>query len=162
MIRIIKGTNWYFVIPIVIVLILVVSFAVWTGISFEKGSISIRDRERIRLLELVQTCLDKYYSENGHYPYSLAELVSFLSERNDLPPVFSKNPESLIKDPETSEEHLYAFYPSKNPNSYHLGIVLKSKSITFLQKDSDFNSKAAGYVNGFDGRDPIYDLYVSK
>lgn len=98
--------------------------------------------------------LDVYHIYNSHFPTSLSDLEIFIKERN---------PEAEIpKDPKTNKDYLYASYPSDKPTAYHLGAVLENKRATMLRSDSDFNSKAAGYVNGFDGKDPVYDIRVSK
>lgn len=124
-------------------------FVMWMNGWFSCSKCIARDMRRINEIEYLQSNLDLYFWENNSYPTSLLELRNLA--KKDIP-----------KDPKTKKDYLYAYYPSENPTAYHLGAVLELKKATILKNDSDFNSESAGYVNGFDGKDPVYDLHVSK
>ena len=79
---------------------------------------------------------------NGYFPTKLIDLY---------PGIFTN------KDLLQKEDVFYAYYPAANPLNYHLGIAI-SNTAQELNEDKDFNSKSNGYINGFDGKDPIYDL----
>lgn len=141
MIAIAKGTNWYFVGAVIAIFLIIFLLAAVHCCNPGKA----RDAVRIQRLQGIQFYLDAYYAKNHSFPATLSEL------REEVP-----------KDPKTHDDYLYAFYPPENPTAYHLGAILEFKNATILTRDSDFNSKAAGYVNGFDGKDPVYDIHISK
>lgn len=91
-----------------------------------------------------ETCnqLDEYYSQNGVFPTSLSMLET--------------------EFPENQKYFSYAYYPAENPTSYHIGITLRFKEKTDLNDDADFNSKAAGFMNGFDGGGQVFDIHVEN
>ena len=98
-----------------------------------------------RKYNMQQICdqLEKYHSKNNYFPMSLLEL--------EIEP-------KIIKDPKTGEDYLYAYYPEENPIFYHLGITLETKD-AILNSDADFDSRTAGYINGFDGRGQVFDVH---
>ncbi len=93
-------------------------------------------------LRQIMTALELYQSMNGYFPTKLIDLY---------PGIFTN------KDLLQKEDVFYAYYPAANPLNYHLGIAI-SNTAQELNEDKDFNSKSNGYINGFDGKDPIYDL----
>ena len=175
MMKIIKGTNWYFVGLVIIILI---AFTVVMVLSSYHPSHTkrLRDTASITSLSRIQNLLDDYYFENNSYPTSFSPLIEVrlkkLKENQDLllnEEQILELAESIFRDPLTGKYYLYAFYPSENPTAYHLGAILEltDKDAVIiggasLENDSDFDSKVVGYVNGFDGKDPMYDLHVSK
>ena len=112
-------------------------------------NIEARDGRRINDIRIIKVILGEYYDSYNVYPNSLSELVpEFL---NDLP-----------KDPKTNQDYFYAFYPFIEPSCYHLGTVLENVNRYELLNDADFDSKMAGYINGFNGIDPVYDIEERK
>jgi len=105
------------------------------------------DITHINNIKSLQTALEKYYANKLVYPTKLSQLApSFMY----LVPKYSSN-----------EDYLYAYYPADKPTKYHLGAKLGGKNpadTRIFSQDADFNSNQAGYVNGFDGADPVYDL----
>lgn len=93
-------------------------------------------------LRQIMIALELYQSMNGYFPTKLIDLY---------PDIFTN------KDLLQKEDILYAYYPAANPLNYHLGITV-SNTVQELNKDKDFNSKSSSYINGFDGKDPIYDI----
>lgn len=51
---------------------------------------------------------------------------------------------------------MYAYSPDQK--RYHLGIRLSDPATSSLGRDDDFDSSLAGYINGFAGADPVFDL----
>lgn len=152
MIKMFKGTSWWIVIPMILILLLVF-FLVFSPLFIPLNpSSSERAINATRKSDLtyIRHQIEYYHDDNDYYPISLSELEKFIE------------PKELPKDPKTGEDYLYAYYPAENPTAYHLGVILEIKDDTDLNDDADFNSKAAGYVNGFDGRDPMFDIYVSN
>lgn len=83
---------------------------------------------------------------DGLYPKSLSELIPQYVARQDL--VVRIN----------SGEILYAY--SSDMKKYHIGInvdIPGTEGATLFKYDKDFDSKSAGYINGFDGEDPVCD-----
>jgi type II secretory pathway pseudopilin PulG len=138
-------TDW-----LLLILFLIFSFFVLLmsgGFEFNRRA-RTADRIRIEHLQFIQSKLELYYSENNCFPTSLSQLTYLI--KREVP-----------KDPITQKDYLYAFYPESRPTRYHLGAILETKN-KILKEDADFNSKAAGYTNGFDGKDPVYDIHVIK
>ncbi len=107
-----------------------------------------RDQKRIADVQNLAQALDEFYKDHGFYPVSLSYLSpKYLSE--------------IPRDPQTGEDYFYAYYPSFEPFAYHLGARLEGERFE-LKNDDDFNSKRVGFVNGFDGEDPIYDFHRVK
>ncbi len=171
MVKIIKKTNWYFVGLVIAILLFILVIGILSSYHpfYTK---KVTDEARINDLQYLETHLDKYYSQYNFFPTSLTELSkleSFLGEKKYLKFSPEKTLEVLIMDPKTKKEYLYAFYPPENPTSYHLGAILELAGEdtiivegASLKNDADFNSATAGYVNGFDGKDPVYDLHIKK
>lgn len=93
----------------------------------------------------LQQGLEFYYYLYKLYPAFLELLLT----DNKMGDLWGK-PSFSISD------FLYATNPQKQ--KYHLGIRLINASASVLSSDSDFNSKNAGWQNGFSGADPLYDL----
>lgn len=107
-----------------------------------------RDRKRIAGIQNLAQALDEFYKDHGFYPVSLSYLSpKYLSE--------------IPRDPQTGQDYFYAYYPSFEPFAYHLGARLEGERFE-LKKDDDFDSKRVGFVNGFNGEDPIYDFHRVK
>jgi len=145
--HIVKGTNWLFVTIVLGLLILIL------GVNGALTPPSLRRRWvvnhiRIGTVEGLRRRLEAYYQDNQAFPESLADLPGG-------PPL----------DPVTGMSYSYAYWPSKKPVRVHFGIVLEANSgtetETALARDADFDSRAAGYMGGFDGADPVYDLRLT-
>jgi len=80
------------------------------------------------------------YDENRVFPDSLSQLKDIGSFKR-----------------ENLQYVLYSASPDKQ--HYHMGIDLGDINFSDLAKDSDYNSKAQGWINGLDGKDPVYDSY---
>jgi len=104
-----------------------------------------RDARRIADIRQIQVALELYKEEKGAYPTGLFQLT---------PEFFTPVP----RDPETDRDYLYAYYPLTEPQDFHLGAVLEDINSFSLDDDANFNSDTAGYTNGFNGQDPIYDV----
>jgi len=93
-----------------------------------------------------------YLNDHKYYPTSLADF-----ENNGMKQDFSKT------------GYIYAYYPKVNPIHYHLGMKIDKAldcntvvSSNFKNK-ANFNSKALGYIGGFDGTDMnILDFHDSN
>lgn len=112
-----------------------------------------RDAGRVSDTRQLQLGLGIYFDTNNHYPAGLDLLVA----DGDLA--------SLLKDPLSGNDYIYAYYPANNPGYYHLGAILEGHG--YLDTDNDCNSSikesdcvssgatsnATPYVNGFNGDD---------
>lgn len=96
----------------------------------------------ISRLRQINLGIEMYQSENGYFPKNLIDLYPTSIANKDI-----------LED----ENVYYASYPAENPNKYHIGIKI-SGDRNELNEDNDFDSQSAGYINGFNGADPIYDL----
>ncbi|MDP3772269.1 MAG: hypothetical protein Q8Q94_02755 [bacterium] len=100
-----------------------------------------RDMHRINDLTQIAQGLQQYAASQRTplYPSSLSLLTPrFLAV--------------LPTDP-ASTTVLYNYSPSPDRKSYHLGTSLELLGSAVLGTDTDFNSKKAGWKNGFDGAD---------
>ncbi len=105
------------------------------------------DPSHINNLKYIQAGLEKYFNDNRTYPADLRTLV----------------PRYLRALPAYSSQqgYLYAYAPEAKPTAYHLGALLGGRNQADPQAfatDADFNSEKAGYIGGFNGTDPVYDL----
>ncbi len=94
----------------------------------------------------------EYIPIRAVYPSSLDELYSDKSKYGYESYVQYK---SIIK---------YSLSPDKK--HFHLGIILNAPGLTEAKKrlgdDSDFNSKASNWANGFSGSDPVFDMISTR
>ena len=105
------------------------------------------DPSHINNLKYIKEGLEKYYHDKKMYP----------KELNDLVPLYVR----IVPKYSSSKDYFYAYYPKDKPRAYHLGALLGGRnqaSSKAFAEDADLNSEKAGYVNGFAGADPIYDL----
>ena len=109
------------------------------------------DPSHISNLKYIQEGLEKYYNDKSAYPKKLDELV----------PLYAR----VLPKYSSSRDYFYAYYPKDKPTTYHIGTLLGGRnhaSPEAFAKDADLNSEQAGYVGGFNGADPIYDLTGGK
>lgn len=100
-----------------------------------------RDAHRIADLAQIKLGLEQYATSQKTplYPFSLSLLTPrFL-------PVLPTDPASTTVP--------YNYSPRPDRKNYHLGASLELLGSTVFGTDADFNSKAAGWKNGFDGAD---------
>lgn len=105
------------------------------------------DLSHIGNIKSIQGALRKYFDNKQVYPKKLSELA----------PAYLY----IVSKYSSSQDYFYAYFPADKPTAYHLGAPLGGNNPAdgpVLSQDADFNSKKAGYVNGFDGTDPVYDL----
>jgi len=95
------------------------------------------DLQKFLHVRSLQKDLYFYYSREGVYPETLETLVP-------------ENPKI------NARIFLYSVNPQKN--SYHLGYKFNTLDEPNLFKDYDFNSELVGWLNGFSGEDPVYDV----
>ena len=141
MINIFKGTRWWTIMPAVIILIIFFLSIILFGSKSDYSKIKVNT---IMKNGIQRTCdqLNEYYSENGVFPTSLSMLDT--------------------KFPENQKDYSYAYYPEENPTSYHIGVTLRYEDNVSLNNDADFDSKEAGYINGFDGRGQVFDIHIEN
>lgn len=109
------------------------------------------DPSHINNLKYIQEGLEKYYNDKRMYPANLEELK----------PTYVR----VLPKYSSSRDYFYAYYPKDKPTAYHLGTLLGGRNQTSpkaFAEDADLNSEKAGYTNGFNGADPIYDLKGGK
>lgn len=109
------------------------------------------DPSHVTNIKYIITGLEKYYNDKKTYPKKLDELVP--TYLNIMPKYSSQ------------KDYFYAYYPEAKPTAYHIGTVLGGRnemSPKAFAEDADLNSEKAGYVNGFNGMDPVYDLTGGK
>lgn len=109
------------------------------------------DPSHINNLKYIKDGLEKYYNDKKMYPKALSDLV----------PLYLR----VVPKYSSSKDYFYAYYPSEKPTAYHLGALLGGRnqaSPKAFAEDADLNSEKAGYVGGFNGADPVYDLKGGK
>ncbi len=109
------------------------------------------DPVHVSNLKYIQSALERYFNDKRQYPKTLGELVPAYLR---VLPKYSSN-----------QDYFYAHYPKEKPQFYHLGTLLggrNSSDAEAFKSDTDFNSAKAGYENGFNGLDPVYDLAGGK
>lgn len=111
-----------------------------------RSEFSPRDKERIYNLKELQLAMELYYDKNGAYPAALTLLEGEGYIRK------------IPSDPSTGASFFYATPQERNISTYHIGVKLEEIDNSALRTDADFNSRARGYRNGFDGSDPMYDI----
>lgn len=114
-------------------------------------AIDSNDPTHINNIGYIQYGLERYFSDKRMYPTNLKDLVPLYI--GGLP-VYS-----------SEQNYLYAYSPKEKPVAYHLGTPLgghNQKDEAALAGDADFDSKKTGYTNGFDGKDPVYDVREKK
>lgn len=128
-----------------------------TTSSSLSDKITCKDREIIEHLKIVKAALDSYSDKHGNFPTSLSELKS-------------SSPEIAFPSDFPGPAYFYTYHSSspysnsKKPIFFHLGINIAGcddVGRTALESDVDINS-LTGYVSGFDGKDPIFDLANEK
>ena len=140
--------NKKLIITIIIIIIIVVTGYIFINKKQEEQLELVKQRSieagLIASMNQLEMSLVFYFNQNGILPESLEELY----------------PEFIAKkDIVENERYLYAYPKDRKTLTYHLGIKLEAdvENQHVLKNDKDFNSILAGYLNGFDGRDPIYD-----
>ena len=104
----------------------------------------MRDARRISDMKLIQLSLKLFFDRHNKYPARPIEL----EKEGDV--------SKLPTDPLSGKDYFYAV--SEDGRTYHIGATLEDKGNITLKNDADVNSRARGFLNGFDGADPIYDL----
>jgi len=105
------------------------------------------DPVHVANLKYIQGALDKYFNDRRQYPKTLGELA----------PMYVK----VLPKYSSKQDYFYAYSPADKPQLYHLGTLLGGRNTASpeaFKNDSDFDSAKAGWVGGFNGLDPIYDL----
>lgn len=109
------------------------------------------DPSHVSNIKYIIVGLEKYYSDKKAYPKKLDELL----------PVYI----NVIPKYSSQKDYFYAYYPEAKPTAYHIGSLLGGRnemSPKVFAEDADLNSVSEGYVNGFNGMDPVYDLIGGK
>lgn len=105
------------------------------------------DPAHVNNIKYIADGLEKYYKDKHAYPKKLDELV----------PLYLR----VLPKYSSQKDYFYAYYPNNKPTAYHIGTLLGGRnqaSPKAFAEDADLNSEKVGYVNGFAGADPIYDL----
>lgn len=127
-------------------------------VSLSNAQSKGRDARRISDFRQLLNALELYRNDHGgYYPISLFSLLGppkYISKVPTPPPY----PGGAGQD--CAASYCYAYFPSNNPDLYHLGIKLENSG-GVLNSDSDFSSSSV-YAEGFDGGDAngrrIYDI----
>ena len=138
-----------FIVAVVVCLIVLIAGFIGYAELYEKKRetdlITMMDNSRVAgKLDEIESRLVLYFL------YQNKDLPGSIEEVRRLDPLFLGNYDLSI--------FLYAYSPDKK--KYHLGVKLTKNATPLKRKDknTNFNSKLAGYINGFDGSDPVYDL----
>jgi len=118
-----------------------------------------RDTKRIGDLRGIQTALEDYYGRYSKYP---AGYIDALKTDGQLPitPVDPLQVSGTACTANALNCYYYAYYPSANPYSYHIGANFEDGSSALLNQDRGCVSNtsagtncpyAALYTNGFNG-----------
>ena len=107
-----------------------------------------RDAKRIEEISRLSLALNLYYNHcNQQYPENLQDLVS--PSEPACPPGTKAFIGGVPVDPGTGQAYLYGV--KADYQEYHLGAILEESAHATLCSDSDFDSEAAGFINGFNG-----------
>ncbi|MEK9177559.1 MAG: signal peptidase I [Patescibacteria group bacterium] len=97
------------------------------------------------------------------------ELMAYLNNHSSYPTGLANFDNYGTKQDFSGTGYLYAYYPKVNPTHYHLGMKIQYGAdcneiiAAGLKTKANFNSKSAGYTNGFDGTDAtILDFHDSQ
>jgi len=110
------------------------------------GGDEMKDLSKARLLSTLNIAIEMYISDYVSCPGSLDEIVEYLV------------PDTV----EIAKYNNFMYAVSDDGESFHLGVQLSSEFDEldyYTDNDSDFNSLEAGFENGFDGADPVYDMH---
>ncbi|MEK7464101.1 MAG: prepilin-type N-terminal cleavage/methylation domain-containing protein [Patescibacteria group bacterium] len=133
---------------VVISIIGLLSSVVFASVSVAKAK--GRDAKRISDIRQIKIAMELYKDSTGYYPTNLT---------NDLVPTYIKSIAQDIPSGGACRPHYcYAYWPSLQPTSYHIGAQMENISGVVLNSDSDINSSGF-YTGGFDGIAPnVYDI----
>ncbi|OGD23856.1 hypothetical protein A2Z10_02645 [Candidatus Azambacteria bacterium RBG_16_47_10] len=109
------------------------------------------DPSHVNNIKYIIGGLEKYYNDKKMYPAKLDDLVP---KYLNIVPKYS-----------SQKDYFYAYYPESKPTAYHIGTLLGGRnqsSPKAFAEDADLDSSKNGYVNGFNGMDPVYDLTGGK
>ena len=87
------------------------------------------------------------------------ELIVYLNDHTSYPTSLADFDNHGTKEDYSNTGYLYAYYPKVNPTHYHIGMKIQSGAscnkivASNLKIKANFDSKTAGYENGFDGTD---------
>lgn len=130
----------------------------------EAYGVIMRDGRRIQNIQMTKDMLMEYKIRSGQYPKDLNELLQ-VSQNNDA---VAYRIYEVVDDPMTTSNLPHGttliHYATRagsdgKINAYHLGNSLEKQNPDYpydperRKEDSDFNSKAAGWINGFEGDD---------
>ena len=116
-------------------------------IALEEKKQYAEDSIRVSNITNLLLALEIYFSKNNQiYPQSLDDM-----DWNNITEI------------ENAEQEVYLYARSNNGKEFHMGIKMSIKDsdrpYSRLYDDDDFNSLEAGFENGFDGADPVYDIH---
>lgn len=114
-------------------------------------AMDVSDPSHVTNIKYIQSGLEKYFGDYRYYPKKMEEMVP---QYLRILPLYG-----------TGKSYYYAYYPKDKPTAYHLGSPLGGRNpsdVKTFSEDADFVSKKAGYIGGFDGKDPVYDLVSGK
>ncbi|OGL75687.1 hypothetical protein A3F52_03540 [Candidatus Uhrbacteria bacterium RIFCSPHIGHO2_12_FULL_47_11] len=98
-----------------------------------------RDARRVADIDRIRLALTLHQREKGEYPTTLQGLV---------------DSKIISNVPLDSQGTAYLYATNNDQSAFHVGAEIENPApIANLGNDSDFNSQAAGWTNGFDGRD---------
>ena len=109
------------------------------------------DPSHVNNIKYIQSALERYYNDKRQYPKQLEELVPYYL--------------TILPKYSSSRNYFYAHYPAEKPQKYHIGVLLGGRneaSPVAFRSDSDLDSAKTGYINGFNGMDPVFDLESGK
>ena len=109
------------------------------------------DPSHVNNIKYIQSALERYYNDKRQYPKQLEELVPYYL--------------TILPKYSSSRNYFYAYYSAEKPQKYHIGALLGGRneaSPVAFRSDSDLDSAKAGYINGFNGMDPVFDLESGK
>lgn len=134
-----KNKNIWIAVLISVIILIVIAIYITNPISKPTPK-KPEDIRRISNLQQIVIALGLYYDEYKIYPDNLDDLASKI--------------EDLPVDSSVYEDYYYI--PIDSGSGYHLGAELDDSGHKALESDSDFDSSE---INGFNGKDPIYDVY---
>lgn len=100
-----------------------------------------RDARRVADIKQLQIALEFYFDANAAYP-SVADLDSSSIVADGYMAAIPHDPVGAAVD------YKYSYYPSSNPTSYHLGVVLEDTGHAVLNSRVGCTSVAAGCFAG--------------
>ncbi len=159
-----KNNKGFTLIELLVVIAIIGVLASVVLASLNNARRKSRDARRITDLKQIQLALELYFDGDGKAQYP----TDIYAATGGLAPKYIQTVPRDPNDLTDTGKYTYAYPPGTNSRTtYHLGGALEDPDNLVYLTDADFDSAAAGYTGGFNGKgtgdgnppnDPFYDL----